>query len=357
MSDLVRRLRRLPRNLAWRSRELVRRTRMAASLRRVHGPRRFALAPDDVVMVVLVRNSLFYLDRLIAHHRSLGVRHFVFVDNGSTDGTVERLREEAGCIVLRTGLSFYHYQTLMREMAARRYADRHWALFVDSDEMFDFAGSDVLGLQGLVRYLTGWGHTAMVAQMLEMFPEGPILAHAERPFDAVLDAYRHYDLSAVEAYDYRRFPQGWSGYAALNAVSDDRVKLMVGGIRKKVFGEQCGLRKHPLVFLGEGVVGSAHPHCATGVMVSDVTGVLRHYKFANDFFGRDRASAVVARGNPGEARARTEGLANDPDLSLHSPDALEWDGVDALYGQGLLVRSEAYEAHVAARGVVGADRR
>ncbi len=348
-SGLAARLRRLPATLGWRARMLTRRTRLAASLRRVHGPRRFALAADDVVVVVLVRDGLFYLDRLLAHHRSLGARHFVFVDNGSTDGTVERLRGEEGCVVLRTDLPFLHYEVLAREAAARRYARGHWVLFSDTDEMFDFAGSDVLGLPGLARYLAGRGHTAMVAQMLEMFPRGPILAQDARPYDDVLEDCRHYDLSAVEAHDYRRFPLGWSGIAARNAVSDARVTLMTGGIRAKVFGEACGLSKHPLVFLGEGVTGCAHPHCAAGATVSDVTGVIRHYKFTDGSFARDRLAATGTRGNTREARARLDALEADPALSLFSDEARTWSGPEALHAEGFLVRSEAYEAHVAAR--------
>lgn len=343
-------LRRLPTRAAGFARARARALRTALSIRRIHGPSRFELGPDDVVAVVLIRDGLYYLDRFLAHYRSLGVRHFVFVDNGSTDGTLQRLRrEETGCVVLRARLPFLDYETLMRETAARRFAGGRWALFVDTDELLDFAGSDILGLPGLARYMRDNGHTAMVAQMLEMFPEGPISAHASRSFASVVDRYRHYDLGHVETYDYHRFPLAWSYFANLNRLSDDRVKLMVGGLRAKIFDERCGLSKHPLVFQGDGVSPCAHPHCASHVTITDVTAVLKHYKFANGSFDRDRSFVSVLGTYGEEARARTDRIVRQPDLSFHSEDAKAWRGVDALYDDAFLVRSPGYVAHVAAR--------
>jgi hypothetical protein len=39
----------------------------------------------------LVRDGRPYVRSFVAHYSSMGVKHLIFLDNGSTDGTVEAL--------------------------------------------------------------------------------------------------------------------------------------------------------------------------------------------------------------------------------------------------------------------------
>jgi len=336
--------------LARKGRHLNRALRLRASLRRLHGPARFDLAPGDVVVVALVKDGAYYLDAFFAHYRRLGARHFVFIDNGSTDATLARVRAEVGTVILRSTLPMATFESRFRRHAARTYGRNRWVLFADMDEQFDFEGSAVLGLSGLTEYLRANRFTALMAQMLEMFPEGSIRSHAHAPFEQVIAAYRHYDLTAIRRFDYDDYDNiPFSYFLRMNTVSNPALQFMFGGVRLKVFGEMCCMTKHPLVLVDDTTWPNPHPHTAAHVRVADFSALIRHYKFANDPFARDRQSLRDGIIPHGEDRQRLDVVRTNPDVSLFSDDALRYCTVEALYRQGFLTPSPAFSQFVAAR--------
>ena len=122
----------------------------------------------------------------------------VFLDNGSTDGTVEALKEYDNVTVLRSDVPFQRYQLLMRQYLIERFGRQRWSLLVDIDELFDYPFSDVVDLEALLRYLNENRYTAVVAHMLDMFSENPLSHDASlaAPEDEPLkEKYRFYDVS------------------------------------------------------------------------------------------------------------------------------------------------------------------
>ena len=62
-----------------------------------------AITPGDVLCFVCLRNEAPRLPHFLAHHRALGVRHFLIVDNASTDGTADLLRDQPDVSLWQTG--------------------------------------------------------------------------------------------------------------------------------------------------------------------------------------------------------------------------------------------------------------
>ena len=54
---------------------------------------------DAVVLICVVKDDLVRIRKFMDHYHKLGVTHFVFVDNESTDGTYEFLLEQEDCDV------------------------------------------------------------------------------------------------------------------------------------------------------------------------------------------------------------------------------------------------------------------
>ena len=54
------------------------------------------------------------------HYRSMGVKHFVFLDNGSTDRTVELLYAQEQVTVLQTDAPYNKYEKTMKEILGQR---------------------------------------------------------------------------------------------------------------------------------------------------------------------------------------------------------------------------------------------
>ncbi len=119
----------------------------------VHGPEEVAYGMDELIVLCLVRDGRPYVRSFVEHYSSMGVKHLVFLDNGSTDGTVEALKEYDNVTVLHTGLPFKRYQSPMRRYLIERFGRGRWSLYADIDELFDYPYSDIISLSSLLKYL------------------------------------------------------------------------------------------------------------------------------------------------------------------------------------------------------------
>jgi len=303
-----------------------------------------------VIAIVLVRDGSYYLDAFFDHYRAMGIRHFVFFDNGSSDDTIARIKGQPGTVIDHSPLPLAGYEDLIRAYPANAYGADRWCLYVDMDEIFDFEGRARHGIKGLTSYLEARGHTALVAQMLEMFPKAPLAEVADMPFDQVLQEFSYFDISTVDRFAYHSAGIEFSALLAGNTTTNPDIQFCFGGVRGKVFGEACCLTKHPLIFNGAGVTPAPHPHLSMGVTCSDVTGVIKHYKFANNPMMRDTATLASGAVDHGEDSARVKVMQDSASLSLFSLDARRWNRVELLYRAGFLNGSEAYSAHLAGFG-------
>src|SRR5215217_5195434 len=180
------------------------------SIEHLYGPEEVPYEEDELVLVCLVRNGRPYVNSFVEHHTSLGIKHLFFLDNGSTDGTIEALKEYDNVSVLHTGLPFKRYETSVRKYLVERFGKKgRWCLYVDIDELFDYPYSDVVGLGSLLGYLNERSYTAVVAQMLDMFPEEPLSGSSgagNPPDEPLKERHRFYDVSNISRISMRGHP-------------------------------------------------------------------------------------------------------------------------------------------------------
>src|SRR3712207_3527632 len=93
----------------------------------VYGPEEVAYGMDELIVLCLVRDGRPYVRSFVEHYSSMDVKHMVFLDNGSMDGTVEALKEYDNVTVLRTGLPFKEFGGLMRRYLAQRFGRGRWS--------------------------------------------------------------------------------------------------------------------------------------------------------------------------------------------------------------------------------------
>ena len=323
-----------------------RRRKFASAVEHLHGDG-FHVPEGEVLAIVLVRDGAYYLDAFFDYYRKLGIKYFAFIDNGSTDDTIARIRNEEGCVIDRAVLPLAQYEDLMRGYPAQKYGQNRWCLYVDMDEQFDFEGRETHGLHALICYLEARGDTALMAQMLEMFPCTPLATVKDFTFVQSLDTFGHYDISTVDSFDYHSPQIGFEALLSGNTLTSDVLMFKFGGVRGKVFGEACCLTKHPLIFNGASVIAAPHPHLSQNVTVSDFTAVIRHYKFAGNVAARDAASAGSGELAHGEDQARLDVLSAQASLTLYSDAAQTWSGLMPLYEAGFLNASEGYRCFLA----------
>lgn len=302
----------------------------------VAGPRQTKLGDDEIGAVIYGCDTAFYLREVLDHHFSIGIRCCTYLDNGSQDNSISIAASYPNVTVLRTRKKLLHtaYENVLRRIAATRAMSGGWRLIIDADELFDYPHSDTCSLKDITQYLNANGMTGVVAQMLEMVPNGAVPKEAQNNFSAAIDCLDNYSITAARQMPYHEgINQHF--YLSLNSLSDDGVKMYSGGIRNELFGEHCALSKHPLIRPGQGVVMSVQPHISTGLHVADFTCLLRHYKFAGDFVARerDRASANHAGG---EARLRWRKLQGEKNFDFTVPEMFRFEDTNQLVDQRFL---------------------
>ncbi len=317
-----------------------------SSIEHLHGPEEVPYAEDELVLVCLVRDGRPYVKSFVEHHLSLGVKHMVFLDNGSTDGTVEALKKYDNVSVLRTELPFKEYKHLMRQYLVARFGKDRWSLYVDMDELFDYPYSDIVSLSSLIGYLNSKSYTAVVAQMLDMFPEKPLVSDQARNLDEPLkELHRFYDISNLGRRSMKGLPR-----LRNNTLESDEIEALSDGIRNTIFDAVPYLTRFALIF-SDGRVKPFEDsgHWVDGARVADLTCVLFHYKFVNEHFHKKVASAVREEQywkNSVTYKKYMEVLASTPSLQLRRETSKEIEDVNELLENGFLVVSEDYVSWV-----------
>ena len=323
------------------------------SIEHLHGPEDIPYGEDELVVVCLVRDGRPYIKSFVEHYFSLGARHIAFLDNNSTDGTVEALKGYENVTVLRTKLSYkadggttvgnkWTREVLFKQYLISRFGGRdRWCLCVDIDELFDYPYSDIVGLDSLLAYLNSKSYTAVVAQMLDMFSEKPLSGRASGPDEPLKEQHRFYDISNLKRGRMRDGSRQRN-----NVLASEEVESFRGGIRDTLFGTDPYLSKVPLVFLD----GKVKPmddssHRVGNARIADITGVLFHYKFVDEHLHEQVAQAVREEhrlNNSAKYKMYKEVLDKSPSLRVKQETAAEIEGVNDLLENQFLVVSDDY---------------
>ena len=314
------------------------------SARHLHGPKKIAYAPDELVVVCLVRDGRPYIRAFIDHYLSLGVKHIVFLDNDSGDGTVAVAREYERVTVIQSKLPYKNYQFAMKAYLISRFGKGRWSLYVDIDELFDYPYSDVVSLSSLLRYLNEKSYTAVTAQHLDMFSDGALsnpISKKDKKDEPLKELYRLYDISNISREDYSgRFDR------KSNTIANDNIKIHNGGIRKTLFDGNPRLTKHPLIFVdGKVRHGDMGFHRIKNARIADFSCVLYHYKLVGGL--REQLARDLQEGRyprvllPGYTQYH-DVLEQNPDINIKQDTARELGSVDELIDNEFIVVSEEY---------------
>lgn len=272
------------------------------SMRCIYGPSDLKITKNQFVVVCMVKNGEFFMRDFLKYYFELGAFHIVFIDNGSTDNTIEIGKEYEHVSIIKCTLPAKHYETHMRQFAAYMFCKPDgWCLFADMDEFFDYPGKDSKSMNDVLNYLNENNYSAVVSQMVDMYPRGR-LEDYDRSLSngAFLDQHIYYESTNTELTKYHdRLNPHWY-FLRSNTIPDARIQYASGGVRHRVFGTNNWLTKHPLVRLLPDVIPSTHPACSSGVACADFMGVLKHYKFAGDFANRVKNEVEAKTWDHGE---------------------------------------------------------
>lgn len=181
--------------LRWKRRRLLfRALRKRRQLRSVID-RSAQIRPQQILVASTVRNEIVRLPYFLEHHRRLGAGHFLFVDNDSTDGTGDFLKEQPDVSLWFTQDSYRLSRFGMDWLTwlLMRYGHGHWCLTLDADEIFIYPHHDTRPLCALTEWLEQSGRQSFGALMLDMYPKGRLSDHSYAPGDDPFEALCWFD--------------------------------------------------------------------------------------------------------------------------------------------------------------------
>lgn len=140
------------------------------------------IGPGAILAFSTVRNEKPRLPYFLDYYRGLGVTHFLFVDNGSTDGTAEFLAHAPDVSLWHTDAP-YRFSKFGRDWLnwlKFRYAHGHWTLTLDPDEFLIYPFCETRPLSALCHWLDQSGIRSFGTMMLDMYPRGSLTDESYR---------------------------------------------------------------------------------------------------------------------------------------------------------------------------------
>lgn len=298
-----------------RKRLRIRAKRKSLDLRSI-SDRTDQIKPADILLCCTQRNEKIRLPYFLKYYRQLGVNHFLFIDNGSTDGSVDYLADQPDVSVWHTKASYKdaRFGVDWQNHLLIKYAHGHWVLTVDPDEFFVYPFCDTRPLRGLTDWLEASSIKSFGSMLLDMYPKGRVDAQPYREGQDPLEIARWFDSGN---YTISRNPKYWNLW-------------IQGGPRARAFFPDDpynapALNKIPLVKWDKRYVyvSSTHSLLPRGLnLVYDewggekASGVLLHTKFL-DVFGT-KAQEELARkehyNGSIEYKVYAAKMAEDPQL-------------------------------------------
>ena len=147
------------------------------------------LPRDALLLFCTLRNERARLPYFLEYYRKLGIQHFLFVDNGSDDGSAQYLAAQPDTSIWVTQASYAasrHGIDWINALLAQ-HAHGRWALVVDVDEFLIYPFHDTRPLRALTDWLDGAGIRTFGTLLLDMYPRGPVTAQpcieGQNPFE------------------------------------------------------------------------------------------------------------------------------------------------------------------------------
>lgn len=313
---------------------------IAKNVIHIFGPKAISCYPQEAIVLCLVKNGGVWIKDFIEHYFRKGFKHIIFLDNGSTDKTLQIAKKYRQISVLQTKIPFKNNNILLRRYLVKRFGKSRWSLTVDIDELWDYPFSDKVSLKNLLLYLEKRGANAVIAQMLEMFR-----AYIPLKTMDTLQLYAYYDISNIKKI-------GLTTEEALKEISflnkgnlNRNIKIYKGGIRAQLFGlKDIMLTKMPLLFYDDTLQPLLHQHFSDKVSIADVSSVLLHYKFTH-LFKKQVQNAVRLEQyayESSEYKKYLQALRNNSRLELKTPAAKKLISINQLIREDFLIVSPAY---------------
>ena len=234
-----------------------------------------------------LRNEKIRMPYFLEYYRDLGVEHFFFVDNDSSDGFIEYVEDMEDVAVYHTDHSYKNSNFGMDWLnyLLRKYGQNKWCVVCDPDEFLVYPNCEEKKLPEFTEYLDSQNQISLYCTMLDMYPkESRDYVEGEDP----LISCSYFDKSGYTFKENSELDSVWTQ----------------GGVRARLlFKEDMNsapaLNKLPLIkwnydFCFLSSMHHGYPNIMNGSYRADTTGAILHFKFLSMF--KEKVEEEIVRG-------------------------------------------------------------
>jgi hypothetical protein len=287
---------------------------------------------DDVLAICIVKNAIGYINSFLRYYRKLGVTRFAFMDDQSSDGTSDVLRDAPDVDLYASSMSYAEAARgkTWRDALFKIYGSNRWYLSLDADEFLVFPGSEEIQLPDFIRQLEKAGMRRCHAPMLDLYPAGPLNK------DTFVDDGSRWPFDVSSHLDGDSYTIKLERYGT----------SVRGGPRKRLFGRDMRLSKFPLIWVDDATSyqrGSIHGPGPCSRNFVPVTAVLLHYRFSSQSIGEFKN--IVTHGGHADGGAHYGAMLDHPDFtedfSLAYAGSVKFSTSEDLVERGFMMRLPA----------------
>ena len=186
-----------------------------------------AINNSRVIAIIVSKNEKEFLPNLLAHHREIGIQHFLYVDNLSDDDSLDYMlnQKDVSVFIASQYYNESRFAVNWQETLCQHYGLGRWVLILDSDELYIYDDFENQKIDKLLDLADAEETNAILAPMIDFYPDGD-LAKADitldQPFYRTCNSFDRLetmDIGVTKRYG----PFSNSGYYA-------------GGLRSRIFG-------------------------------------------------------------------------------------------------------------------------
>ena len=228
----------------------------------------------DLCAITVIRDEMWRVPFFLAYHRWIGVRHFIFIDNNSTDGLLDYLDKQTDITVFRANGNYANAFGLdwIQSVIAHRPPET-WNLILDTDELFVPPSLMRNGMQGLLAELELELASIAFAVMIDCYP-------ARFPMTA--DEYQPIPWKRAPYFDRGPYIE-WP-------TMRDAPKRFYHGVRERLFFPAWKWRKSMPKFVRRKAFRQTPPAITKALLVRNISAI--RFKSIHHAIGATRSNLL-----------------------------------------------------------------
>lgn len=273
--------------------------------------------PKSPILVTVIKDDIIRCKLLLTYYRSIGVKYFAILDNGSTDGTFELLKQQKDVNLFKC---VEEYETYRKEAWVNRiisnFGFNRWYLIVDSDEMIDYIGREEQSIETIIDKLEKQNFTRGKGMLIDMYSKGNLF-EVDCDYKDIPNRFSYFDYKGYH-FETKSFVPHWEG-----------------GPRERVLdSKHIWVSKSPLLYMNsDTVVINAHFQSPLSVdRESPEIFFIKHYKYLKQDYlpFKTRVEKKNFSNDSKFYKSAVEKFSNGDDISFFYADSMKFNSSDDI---------------------------